>query len=130
MKIGDRVQINEPEATYHGKLATITAIDKTNANPFQAHIDGDDYFVKFWYIENELLPAGSKQTTRPDFDKGFGIGGLGRYVEDPIIPTVAQIERHEKMEAQATFCSRCGESDAFDGAMFTTGGGNVCDDCY
>ena len=65
-----------------------------------------------------------------DFDRGFGIGGLGRHVEQPIVPSIAAIERVEKMEARATYCRHCGQSDVFDGAMFTTGGGNICDDCF
>jgi hypothetical protein len=65
-----------------------------------------------------------------DFDSGLGIGGLGRHQEKPIIPTVAQMERMEQLEAKATTCRRCGQNDTFDGAMFTTGGGNTCDDCF
>lgn len=69
-------------------------------------------------------------TPGSDFDRGFGIGGLGRHVEEPFIPSVAQMAKLERMEARATHCRRCGESDVVDGAMFTTGGGNVCDDCF
>ena len=65
-----------------------------------------------------------------DFDSGLGIGGLGRNQEAPIVPTVEQIERVEQLEASATYCRTCGQSDVFDGAMFTTGGGSVCDDCF
>ena len=65
-----------------------------------------------------------------DFDRGFGIGGLGRHVEPTTVPTVAQMARLEKMEARARYCRRCGQSDVFDGAMFTTGGGDICDDCF
>lgn len=65
-----------------------------------------------------------------DFDQGFGISGLGRHEETPIIPTVEVIERLEKLEAEATYCRVCGCSDLFDGAMFTTGDGDVCDDCF
>lgn len=62
----------------------------------------------------------------------IGIGGIGIYEENemPQIPTVAQIERMERLERQATYCQRCGESDVFDGAMFTTlGSSGLCDDC-
>lgn len=66
-----------------------------------------------------------------DFDKGFGIGGLGRHVEAPVIPTIAQMKRLERLEAQAHSCRRCGESDVFDGAMFTTApSSGLCDDCF
>ena len=70
-------------------------------------------------------------TANHDFDRtGLGIGGLGRHEEPPIVPTVKAIKRLERMEAGATHCRRCGCSDVFDGAMFTTGGGDVCDDCF
>lgn len=62
----------------------------------------------------------------------MGIGGIGTYEENemPQIPTVAQIERQERLERQATCCRRCGRSDVFDGAMFTTlGSSGICDDC-
>lgn len=79
--------------------------------------------------DNESSPQPSRGEPR-DFDSGLGIGGLGRHQEKPIIPTVAQMERMEKLEAQATTCRRCGQSD-LDGAMFTTGGGgSICDDCF
>ena len=65
-----------------------------------------------------------------DFDRGFGIGGLARHEEPPLVPSLAAIERVEAMERRATVCRRCGQSDEFDGAMFTTGGGNICDDCF
>ena len=60
----------------------------------------------------------------------FGIGSLGRHVEMPATPSLAAMERIEKMEARACYCRRCGQSDVFDGAMFTTGGGSICDDCF
>ena len=66
-----------------------------------------------------------------DFDRGFGIGGLARYAEPPVIPTVQQMERVAKLEAQAVRCRRCGDTDMFDGAMFTTDAASgLCDDCY
>ena len=66
-----------------------------------------------------------------DFDQGFGIGGLSRYEEPIIVPVAAQLKRMERMEARARRCRRCGETDVFDGAMFTTdSSGNLCDDCY
>ena len=65
-----------------------------------------------------------------DFDQGFGIGGLGRHEEPPIVPSLAALERVENMEKRSRICQVCGQSDVFDGAMFTTGGGNVCDDCF
>jgi len=44
-------------------------------------------------------------------------------------PTAEQIGRVVSREKRATYCRVCGQSDIFDGAMFTTGGGDVCDDC-
>jgi len=70
-------------------------------------------------------------TATYDFSaSGLGIGGLGAYDEKPIIPTIAAIKRVERLEAEMTVCRRCGASDIFDGAMFTNGGGDVCDDCF
>ena len=63
-------------------------------------------------------------------ESGLGIGGLGAYDEKPIIPTVAAIQRVERLEAEMIVCRRCGASDVFDGAMFTDGGGDICDDCF
>ena len=66
-----------------------------------------------------------------DFDGGFGIGGLGRYVEEPIIPTVEQMNRQEALERRARRCRKCGQTDVFDGAMFTVDPeSGLCDDCY
>jgi hypothetical protein len=66
-----------------------------------------------------------------DFDSGgFGIGGLGRYEEPPVIPSAKALERYERLEKRATYCRQCGQSDVFDGAMFTTlAGSGLCDDC-
>ena len=77
-----------------------------------------------------FVPVPAPAAEPCDFDGGFGIGGLGNYQEPPTIPTIAQMARLEEMEARARYCQKCGESDVFDGAMFTTGGGDVCDDCF
>ena len=79
----------------------------------------------------EAAPLIPDNESPHDFShSGLGIGGLSSYEEPTVIPTVKQMERLEKMEQRATRCRRCGQSDEFDGAMFTTGGGNVCDDCF
>ncbi len=64
-----------------------------------------------------------------DFDRGFGIGGLGRQVaKDTLTPR--QAERKAQAERETKYCSICGASE-LDGAMFSTdAGGNVCDDCF
>lgn len=84
--------------------------------------------------EQAAMLAGDTDTSQSegvhDFDTGLGIGGLSRHRENLVIPTVAQMERVEERIKRATTCRRCGQDDEFDGAMFTTGGGNVCDDCF
>ena len=70
-----------------------------------------------------------RQSAAQDFDRGFGIGGLGRFEEEPFVPSVQAMRRQAERESRTTICRRCGES-SLDGAMFTTiRGGNVCDDC-
>lgn len=81
----------------------------------------------FWYNGGVVGDGNSKQRRT---HSGLGVGGAGSYVEPTIIPTIAAIERVERMEKRATYCRKCGQSDVWDGAMFTTGGGDVCDDCY
>lgn len=75
--------------------------------------------------------SGAQAENSRDFGhSGLGIGGLGRHIEETLIPSVEAIVRVEKMEAQAQYCKQCGESDVFDGAMFTTmAGSGYCDDC-
>lgn len=64
-----------------------------------------------------------------DFDTGLGIGGLGRHEERPYVPTVAAIDREMARRVMLRRCSQCGATED-GGAMFTTGGGSVCDDCF
>ena len=95
--------------------------------------------------DSGLLPIILEQHTRDEHAKQaneapaneyhgvMGIGGIGTYAENemPVIPSVAAIECMERMEARARYCRRCGQSDVFDGAMFTTDrGSGLCDDCY
>lgn len=61
---------------------------------------------------------------------GLGIGGLANYEEAPVIPSVQALERVQRMHDTDVVCRRCGASKNFDGAMFTTGGRNICDDCF
>jgi len=78
------------------------------------------------------VPASVKGSAESplDFDRGFGIGGLGRFEETPIIPSVQAIEREQRMMDTDVVCRKCGASMNFDGAMFTNGGGDICDDCF
>ena len=55
-----------------------------------------------------------------DFDKGFGIGGLGQLDEQQIVPSAEVLARIKRMEQAAQTCRRCKQTDLFDGAMFTT----------
>ena len=65
-----------------------------------------------------------------DIDSGLGIGGINNDQSAPFVPSVAAIERMQRLHDTDTVCRRCGASANFDGAMFTTlGGTNICDDC-
>ena len=119
------------------KTHTITQQQLDEAPPYR--YPGVNQPGEYTYSEADNLyrPVSQSQASpQPDisggdFDRGFGIGGLGRYQEDPIIPSVTAIERVERMEARARTCRRCGQSDVFDGAMFTTDASSgLCDECY
>lgn len=74
----------------------------------------------------------SKQTVATaswDTDSGLGIGGINNDQSMPIIPSAQAISRMQQMHDTDTVCRRCGASKNFGGAMFTTVGGNICDDC-
>jgi len=64
-----------------------------------------------------------------DTDSGLGIGGIGNDQSMPVIPSARGIARVQRMMDTDTVCCRCGASRNFDGAMFSTVGGNICDDC-
>ena len=65
-----------------------------------------------------------------DFDRGYGIGGLGKHEEKPVAPTAGQIEQVVRQERRARRCKACGCSE-LDGARFTTDASSgLCDDCY
>jgi len=76
--------------------------------------------------------AQTEQDPHPhDFShSGLGIGGINNDQSMPVIPSLAAMERIEQLEANDVICRRCGASKNFDGAMFTTGGGDICDDCF
>ena len=61
---------------------------------------------------------------------GLGIGGLANYEEPPVVPSVVAIERVQHLMDIDVICRCCGASKTFVGAMFTTGGGYICDDCF
>lgn len=130
-ELNDRVIIRDRRSTDHGRAGTVIATDMSRSYSYQVRIDNDN--EAFWYAEHMLTAssvADQPANESPyDFDGGFGIGGLGRHEEKPIIPSVKVLERYERKAAQARTCRRCGQTDVFDGAMFTTLGGNICDDC-
>lgn len=85
-----------------------------------------------WQIR-QIVEQSQPQAAEHSYDfssSGLGIGGLSHYEEPVIVPTVAQIERYERKMATAITCRRCGQNDVYGGAMFTTGGGDICDDCF
>ena len=61
---------------------------------------------------------------------GLGIGGINNDQSLPEIPSIAAMDRVQRMMDTDIICRRCGASQNFDGAMFTTGGGDICDDCF
>lgn len=64
-----------------------------------------------------------------DSDSGLGIGGINDDQSMPFIPSERAIARVQRMADTDVICRRCGASKNFSGAMFTTVGGNICDDC-
>ena len=70
------------------------------------------------------------QTVQFDFDGGFGIGGINRAQEMPIVPTPEQIGRYNRAVETDVVCKVCGASKHFGGAMFCNGGGDICNDCF
>lgn len=65
-----------------------------------------------------------------DIDSGLGIGGVNNDQQMPAIPTVQAIKRVQQMYDTDIVCRRCGASQNFDGAVFSTlAGSNICDDC-
>lgn len=77
-------------------------------------------------------PTQADLETIGDFSwSGLGIGGLGRHTELSVVPTVKRIGEIERMDAEKRVCIVCGQSDLFDGAMFTTcRESGKCDDCF
>lgn len=67
-----------------------------------------------------------------DFDRtGLGIGGIGRHIDELIVPSDTAAKRISAKKRQGRRCCRCGQSDVFDGAMFTNDpSSGLCDDCY
>jgi len=85
------------------------------------------------YIISDLqqpAPQPAKTWQSMDIDSGLGIGGIGNDHSLPTIPSERAIARAQHLHDTDVICRKCSASKNFDGAMFTTGGGDVCDDCF
>jgi len=79
----------------------------------------------------EIQAEGTPPIAGYDFShSGLGIGGINNDQSLPEIPSAQALERVQRMTDTDVICRCCGASKNFDGAMFTTGGGNICDDCF
>ncbi len=129
--VGQTVYINDKRTSLHGRQFTIEAINTNPKKAYAYQVDG------LWYPEAELSAEPLvRPTAAPavwqtmDIDSGLGIGGINNDQSAPFVPSVAAIERVQRLHDTDTICKRCGASKNFDGAMFTNfGGGNICDDC-
>lgn len=78
---------------------------------------------------SQPAPVAASTESPFDFDSGgFGIGGLGRYEEQPIIPTAAQLDRQARREASYAECD-CGHRVPAAQVM-TASLGTACPNCY
>lgn len=136
LKVGDCIIINDPRAAYHGEKAVIVRIRKGKALPYKLRVKSlcFDYWFRASEVEEVAADNPVAQPTENVHDfshSGLGIGGLGRHEEAPIIPSIAAMKRVENLERQAHTCRKCGQTDVFDGAMFTTApSSGLCDDCF
>ena len=73
---------------------------------------------------------GPLTTSEWDIDSGLGIGGINNDQSMPAIPSERAIARAQHMQDTDIVCRRCHASQNFDGAMFTTSGTDICDDCF
>lgn len=131
LRAGDTARLNDKRSSHHGEVVEILQVRQGDSFPYLARmISHDDEGTNdFWFTADEIVASDPEQqaASSQDFDQGFGIGGLGRHIEDPYIPTVAQMEREDARRASAKACKRCGQSE-YSGAIFTTTH-TLCDDC-
>jgi hypothetical protein len=132
--VGDTVKLLDPQSLANGVTGIITEINLSGRGyPYRV-----DFGVHHAYhpeseltseaIQPQRVPVAEYQSM--DIDSGLGIGGINNDQSMPVIPSLRAIERVQKMHDTDTICKRCGQSENFDGAMFTTlGGSNICDDC-
>jgi hypothetical protein len=81
-------------------------------------------------VDGYLIQPDEVQANSSAISSGLGISGINNDQSMPSIPSVRAIERVQKMHDTDTICKKCGASENFDGAMFTTlGDSGICDDC-
>lgn len=128
-EVNDRIRI--VSGPWASDCGTIRKIRRSGMLLVALDITGHRGLAVVQPSDTQLIDTQSaRQSTPADFDRGFGIGGLGRYEEPPVIPSDRAIERMLKLTDTDVICRRCGASMNFDGAMFTTGGCDICDDCF
>lgn len=112
------IAIVDPEwCSLHDPLPTDEEIEQRDA------VEAD-------YLAELTAPRQHAHLHIPDIDSGLGIGGINNDQSLPAIPSIRAIERVQHLMDTDIICRRCGASKNFDGAMFTTGGGDICDDCF
>ena len=121
MQVGQRVRIK-----WDGSEGVILELGTQTALLRMDELDEDGVAeYRESLSELEIL----QEPTPPDFDGGFGVGGLGRYEETPYIPTAEQFAREQQRVAKLHRCRRCGVLEG--NAMFTTDPERrICDDCF
>ena len=120
MKTGTRVKVGD-------RMGTVTCPNHRGRVAVRMDDTG-----KTLYTHRSNLRVADVVLEPSDYCGIAGIGGIGLYTENesPIIPSVRVIEQYERMAAHARRCRRCGQTDVFDGVMFTLGDGDICDDCF
>jgi len=122
VKAGQRIKVK-----WDGATGTIVSLDQHRAFLKMDKPDEDGVSEYFESLE-EIEPL-EQAPEAHDFDKGFGIGGLGRFEETPYIPTVEQMEREDARVAKLQRCRKCGQLEG--DVMFSTDpDSGLCDDCY
>ena len=143
IQIGDRVETHDGK--YHGTVSSLNRdadgipCALLSGGNLDGYLESDCIFrvssLRITQFEIALPPSNNIDAQKSewqsmDIDSGLGIGGINNDQSMPFIPSARAIERVQKMHDTDTICKRCGASENFDGAMFTTlGGSGICDDC-
>lgn len=125
--VGQTVYINDKRSAWHGQPRRVEKITHKE-NPYLLD-DGFYYSEALLSAESPTKAQQPQEWQTMDIDSGLGIGGINNDQSAPFVPSAAAIERVQRLHDTDTVCRRCGASKNFDGAMFTTVGGNICDDC-